>query len=187
MSEPNWSNVITRAKSDSDFRSRLIADPASACNEVGCRVPHGTDVQVIQQSPNQFHLMLGAKGYAAEIDSMLDRAVNDTEFKGQLLDDPITSVESAIGEKLPAGLEVVVHEKKPGQVFLFLDSAGASGELSEQELDAVAGGSFGALIRDMFCRNSTRTVTTVSVVNDKWVMNEQNYMNLSKSGEFSTD
>ncbi len=187
MSQPNWSTVITRVKSDSDFRSRLIADPVSACDEVGCSVPQGTEVQVVEQSPNQFHLMLGAKGYVAEIDSMLDRAVNDTEFKAQLLDDPISTVESAIGEKLPAGVEVFVHEKKPGRVFLFLDSTGAGGELSEQELDAVAGGRFGDFFRDLFCPNSTRSVTTVSVVNDQWVRKEQNYMNLSKSGEFSTD
>ncbi len=163
MSQSNWSTVITRAKSDSDFRSRLIADPASACDEVGCSIPHGTDLQVIQQSPNQFHLMLGAKGYAAEIDSMLDRAVNDTEFKAQLLGDPISSVESAIGEKLPAGVEVVVHEKKPGRVFLFLDSTGASGELSEQELETVAGGTLRGLLRkigDFFCRDYSNGIVT---------------------------
>ena len=156
MSEPNWSTVITRAKSDSAFRSRLIANPVSACNEVGCRVPLGTDVQVLEQSPNQFHLMLGAKGYSTEIDTMLDRAVNDTEYKAQLLGDPNATVESVIGEKLPAGFEVVIHERKPGQVFLFLDSNGAYGELSDQELDAVAGGTLKGLLRkigDFFCKD----------------------------------
>lgn len=187
MSQPTWSTVTTRAQSDSAFRSRLMADPVSACNEAGCSIPHGTEVQVIEQSPNQFHLMLGANGYSMEIDTMLDRAVNDAEYKAKLLSDPNSTVESVIGEKLPAGFEVVVHEKKPGRVFLFLDPIGACGELSEKELDAVAGGRFGDFFRDLFCADSTRTVTTVSVVNDKWVTKEQNFMNLSRSGEFSTD
>ncbi len=156
MSQPTWSTVTTRAQSDSAFRSRLMADPVSACNEAGCSIPHGTEVQVIEQSPNQFHLMFGANGYSTEIDTMLDRAVNDAEYKAQLLSDPNSTLESVMGDKLPAGFEVVVHEKKPGQVFFFLDPIGACGELSEQELDAVAGGTLKGLLRkigDFFCKD----------------------------------
>ncbi len=48
-----------------------------------------------------------------------------------------------MGSRLPEGVEVRAVEESPQTIFLVLPSAspvGAGGELSDQELEAVAGG-----------------------------------------------
>ncbi len=162
MSQINWARVTEKANMDEAYQLRLKLNAKSACREVGCEVPDGTEIEVIDGNPNTQHLILGAKGYSKEIDAMLDRAVTDAAFKQRLLDDPNSTVEAAIGEKLPEGFDVVIHEKRPGRVFLFLANKESGVELSDQELATVAGGTLrGALTRigNFFCPdNKTRVI-----------------------------
>ena len=55
---PTWQTVIDRANSDEQFRSRLKANPAAACNEAGVDVPAGITVNVIERQPNEVYLIL---------------------------------------------------------------------------------------------------------------------------------
>ena len=162
MSQINWARVTEKANTDEAYQSRLKRNAKEACGEVGCEVPDGTKIEVIDCNPNAQHLMLGAKGYSTEIDAMLDRAVNDPAFKQRLLESPNATVEAAIGEKLPEGFDVVIHEKRPGKIFLFLSNKESGVELSDKELATVAGGSFGGALRrigNFFCPdNKTRVV-----------------------------
>ncbi len=162
MSQINWARVTEKANTDEAYQLRLKLNARSACREVGCEVPDGTEIEVIDCNPNAQHLILGAKGYSKEIDAMLDRAVTEAAFKQRLLDDPNASVEAAIGEKLPDGFDVVIHEKRPGRVFLFLANKESGVELSDQELATVSGGTIrGALTRigNFFCPdNKTRVI-----------------------------
>ncbi len=162
MSQINWARVTEKANTDEAYQSRLKLNAKAACREVGCEVPDGTEIEVIDCNPNAQNLILGAKGYSTEIDAMLDRAVKDAAFKQRLLESPNATVEAAIGEKLPEGFNVVIHEKRPGKIFLFLSNKESNVELSDQELAAVAGGSFGGALKrigNFFCPdNKTRVV-----------------------------
>ena len=162
MSQINWARVTEKANTDEAYQSRLKLNAKAACREVGCEVPDGTEIEVIDCNPDAQHLILGAKGYSTEIDAMLDRAVADAAFKQLLLEKPNATVEAAIGEKLPDGFDVVIHEKRPGRVFLFLSAKESCEELSDQELATVAGGTLrGVLTRigNSFCPdNKTRVV-----------------------------
>ena len=57
-----------------------------------------------------------------------------------MLPDPKATFEQESGQRLPADLEVRVLEETEGTVYLVLPPKRAPGELSDADLDSVAGG-----------------------------------------------
>jgi hypothetical protein len=86
----------------------------------------------------------GAGGGRAEMERrLIERSIEDESFRQRLLDDPKGTLEQELGRQLPEGVEVRVVEESTDTIYLVLPSAsavGEGGELSEEELDAVAGG-----------------------------------------------
>jgi Nitrile hydratase, alpha chain len=75
---------------------------------------------------------------------MIQRSLQDEDFRQRLLDDPRGTLEQELGSGLPEGVEVRVVEESAQIIYLVLPRAsavGEGGELSDQELEAVAGGS----------------------------------------------
>jgi hypothetical protein len=69
--------------------------------------------------------------------------MEDEDFRQMLLDDSKGAVEQELGSRLPEGVEVRAVEESAQIIYLVLPSAsplGRGGELSDQELDEVAGG-----------------------------------------------
>jgi hypothetical protein len=74
---------------------------------------------------------------------IVQRSIEDEEFRRRLLDDPKASLEQELGSRLKESTEVRVVEESADTIYLVLPSAsvvGESRELSDKELDAVAGG-----------------------------------------------
>ncbi len=87
--------------------------------------------------------MSEATGRAEMERRLIERSLEDDAFRQQLLADPKAAVEAELGTRLPEEVRVVAVEETPTTVYLVLPSAspgGESGELSDRELDAVAGG-----------------------------------------------
>ncbi len=77
--------------------------------------------------------------------TLVQRSLEDDSFRQRLLDDPKGTVEQELGSRLPEGVEVRVVEESAQTIYLVLPSAsaeGEGGELSDEELEAVAGGSW---------------------------------------------
>jgi hypothetical protein len=74
---------------------------------------------------------------------LLDKAGKDAAFRRALLSDPKGTLGRELGVSLPEGLAVTVVEEAPGRCYLVLPAAAAhrTEELSDAELEAVAGGS----------------------------------------------
>jgi hypothetical protein len=83
-------------------------------------------------------------GGRAEVErTLVQRSMEDEDFRQRLLDDPKGAVEQELGSRLPEGVEVRAVEESAQIIYLVLPSAsplGRGGELSDQELDEVAGG-----------------------------------------------
>ena len=85
----------------------------------------------------------GGGGRAEMERTIVQRSMEDEDFRQRLLDDPKGAVEQELGSRLPEGVEVRAVEESAQIIYLVLPSAsplGQGGELSDQELDEVAGG-----------------------------------------------
>ena len=84
-------------------------------------------------------------GGRAEVERRLvQRSLQDEEFRQRLLDDPKGTLEQELGRGLPEGVQVRVVEESADTIYLVLPSASAVGEgggsLSDEALEAVSGG-----------------------------------------------
>ena len=86
----------------------------------------------------------GGEGRAEWERTIVQRSIEDEDFRQRLLDDPKGTLEQELGSGLPEGVEVRVVEESTDTIYLVLPSASALGDqgssLSDQELDAVSGG-----------------------------------------------
>jgi hypothetical protein len=87
----------------------------------------------------------GSGGKRAEVErTLVQRSMEDEDFRRRLLDDPKGIIEQELGRRLHEGVEVRVVEESADTIYLVLPSASAVGDqggsLSDQALDEVAGG-----------------------------------------------
>lgn len=150
-------SIVNKAQTDPSFRARLTTDPAQALQETAVDLPAGSVLAVIDPRPNELHLFLSGRNQGAQIDPVLQRARTDPAFKAKLLNNPKATLEETLGEKLPAASTVCVHEPASNTVYLVLPPArNESGELSDLELDAVAGAGLWKNMLNALC-SDTRT------------------------------
>jgi hypothetical protein len=74
---------------------------------------------------------------------LVERSLEDESFRQRLLENPKAAVEQELGTQLPEGAQVRVVEESADTIYLVLPGTSplAQGdELSERELEAVAGG-----------------------------------------------
>jgi hypothetical protein len=88
--------------------------------------------------------MSEAMGNRAEIERrVIERSLQDESFRQRLLEDPRATMEQELGVQLPAEVRVQAVEETADTIYLVLPSAspaGETGELSDQQLESVAGG-----------------------------------------------
>jgi hypothetical protein len=76
-------------------------------------------------------------------DRLTSRAMNDPDFRQQLINDPKAAVQDEMGVAVPSELTITVLEETPDTLYLVIPATiqvSSSGELSDAELGAVAGG-----------------------------------------------
>jgi hypothetical protein len=87
----------------------------------------------------------GSGGSRAEMERRLvQRSMEDEDFRRRLLDDPKGTVEQELGDRLPEGVEVRAVQESADTIYLVLPSTSAvgdeGGEISDETLEVVAGG-----------------------------------------------
>ena len=77
-------------------------------------------------------------------DNLALKAYEDDSFRQNLITDPKSIYEQELGTNIPDFVKIEVLEEKPNTIYLVLPKknqvAEAEGELSEEDLEAVAGG-----------------------------------------------
>ena len=75
---------------------------------------------------------------------LVQRSLQDEEFRQRLLENPKAAVEDELGTRLPEEVRVVAVEETADTIYLVLPFVSTddkeAGELSDQDLEAVAGG-----------------------------------------------
>ena len=83
-------------------------------------------------------------GSRAEMErTLVQRSLEDENFRQRLLDDPKGTAEQEMGSQLPESIEVRVVEESADTIYLvlpFASTVGQGRELSDEELGEVAGG-----------------------------------------------
>ena len=101
--------------------------------------------------------MSEAAGRAEMERRLIERSLDDNVFRQQLLANPRAIIEREIGTQFPEDLRVVVVEETDDTVYLVLPSTsrvGEGGDLTDQELEAVAGGDAGSTSTASLCNLS---------------------------------
>jgi hypothetical protein len=85
-----------------------------------------------------------AGGGRAEMErSLIEKSLENESFRQRLLADPKATVEEELGTRLPEEVQVMAVEETADTIYLVVPSTsplGEGGELSDRELEAVAGG-----------------------------------------------
>ena len=80
---------------------------------------------------------------------LIEKSLQDESMRQRLLADPRAALEEELGTRLPENIEVRVVEETADTIYLVLPSAsplgGEGGELSDRELEAVAGAGWGSV------------------------------------------
>jgi len=74
---------------------------------------------------------------------LIAKAMKDAGFRAELVKNPSAAIAKELGVKLPAGVTVKVVEDTASVVHLVLPPVPAKGQLSDGELESVAGGTMG--------------------------------------------
>jgi hypothetical protein len=88
--------------------------------------------------------MAGEKATLKEVETaIIARTMKDDAFRKEFLADPKGSIEKYSGQKLPADVKIFAHTTSSKEVhFVIPDKKTLEGELSDADLEKVAGGEF---------------------------------------------
>ncbi|HEY8535017.1 MAG TPA: NHLP leader peptide family RiPP precursor [Vicinamibacterales bacterium] len=82
------------------------------------------------------------------MNAIVQRSISDPEFRRALVEDPKTAIHDAFGIRIPDEFRVKFIEKGPDlDALIVLPDPAVSDELSDDELDSVAGGVTGSEYR----------------------------------------
>ena len=146
----NVQEVLARVWSDESLKTKLLNNPKSVFAEYGLEFPNSLEVQVHENTSSLMNYVLPQEGEIPEgmdleeIEPMAGQvmklALVDEAFKTLLLNDPKAAITEAIDMTLPMSLEIRVYEDTPTAKHLILPVNPATEELSDLELEAIAGG-----------------------------------------------
>jgi hypothetical protein len=175
--QKNYDKVVAKAWSDEEFKRTLIADPESVLKENGVEVPEGMEIKVVENTDKLVHVTLPPKPKEGELSDQdlqnvtgVAKAWFDEEFKRKLMADP-KSVLKENGVEVPEGIEIKVVENTNKLVHITLAQFVEEGELSDQDLQNVAGGvNLFRVIRYMLAKTWMKLDRWYSKNCNKWWM-----------------
>jgi hypothetical protein len=151
LNEAQAKQLVEKATTDAKFRALAKKDPKKALESLGAKVPAGLKIQVHENTPSSIHAVLPEKagklagsGVDPNVAKVFEKAWADPKFKAKLLKNPAEAIKEATGAQIPKKISLSIHENGKDTVHFVLPYVPAkSGELSDDDLEMVAGGKGG--------------------------------------------
>lgn len=151
------SQIMELAVRDPDFYAKLIANPTETSKAAGLVIRDGERVRIYEQRQNEMHLFLWRRTNIPQLNEILEKANQSSEFKNQLLENPRKILEEKLGMPFPGTATIRVHDE-PNVVPIIIPFEMADGELDDAELEMVSGGTIEHFLRNAFRRNDTTSI-----------------------------
>ncbi len=153
--------LIMKASSDKELKARLLKDCASVFKESGISIPKGMTVKILEDTDTVYHFIIPPKpdnatnpaGTGSTADKgagqLLFRVWSDMAFKKSLIANTMKVLKEN-GIAVPEGMTVKALENTDRVIYLVIPRP-QTGELSDADLDKVAGGRTAQKDYKVFC------------------------------------
>ncbi|MBD0343693.1 MAG: NHLP leader peptide family natural product precursor [Coleofasciculus sp. Co-bin14] len=148
----NMEQMVSRASVDPAFKQKLFNNPkAVLAKEAGVNIPENVELTVLEESANTFYLIIPKEADSTAfleqetkdpILTLIAQASQDETLKQELLNSPKTVIQRETGITIPEDTQVQILEQTDTKDYMVLSALTATEdeELSDEELEAVAGG-----------------------------------------------
>lgn len=150
MQMQDVTQIVARASADPVFRADFEKNPKAVFDRAGLKLPADVTVKVFANDAKTFHAVLPLPENSQVMDAVrkanplaakvYEKAWKDAAFKGRLLSQPRQAFVEATGVTPPAGMNLVSHEDTAKVLNVVIPYAPKGGELSDADLEQVAGG-----------------------------------------------
>lgn len=149
--------VVERATANPEVRQLALTDARAAVTEYGgSELPMGANIAFVERAPGTDALIvMPPAGHPVELGStsaeeqalfgpVLERAANDAEFRRRAAADARGAIKEATGHDIPGHVSVAFYDQSANTdlVAVLPPLVEEGAELSEQELETVAGGAW---------------------------------------------
>ena len=155
--------LLAQKGQDEGFRKQVLQDPVGTLKGAGIDVPGGVTIKVHQNTPDTVHAVLpvqeeGVLEAWRKISppgaKVIEKAWNDPEYRKRLFSNPKEAFVEVTGIAPPEQWKLIGHENTSSELHFVLAYAAEKGELSDADLEQVAGGKSGEDANEA-CQEST--------------------------------
>lgn len=145
---------LEKLSQDLSFRNSFIANPKTVINKEfpQFNLADNVTIYLYENTAQEMHIilipqedMVFGDSLDEKVEKALDKALVNDSFKKLLIADPKGTLEAELPDfYVPADFKIYFHENNANEIHILIPAlATGEDELSEAELDAVAGGANG--------------------------------------------